>query len=72
VCGQTNNTDLTNSAEIYDPGTGAWTVTGSMITARALASVTLLPNRTAMVAGGANLAFGSGPSSVLSSAEIYQ
>jgi hypothetical protein len=72
VCGQTNNTDLTNSAEIYDPGTGAWTVTGSMITARALAAVTLLPNRTAMVAGGANLAFGSGPSSVLSSAEIYQ
>jgi Bacterial Ig-like domain (group 2)/Kelch motif/Galactose oxidase, central domain len=55
------------SAEIYNPATGAWTVTGSMSTARQDHTATLLPNGTVLVAGGVYY-YGLAP---LASAEIY-
>jgi deoxycytidylate deaminase len=53
-----------SSAELYDPGTGTWTATGSMGNARREHTATLLPNGRVLVAGG------TGPS-YLSSAELY-
>jgi N-acetylneuraminic acid mutarotase len=56
------------SAEIYDPRTGTWTATGSMATARAMHTATLLPNGTVLVTGGES---DTPSSSSLASAEIY-
>jgi N-acetylneuraminic acid mutarotase len=53
------------SAEIYDPGTGTWTGTGSMTTVRVDHVAVLLEDRRVLVAGGYN---GGG---TLASAEIY-
>jgi hypothetical protein len=54
----------TNSAELYDPASGTWTLTGSLTTARAHHTATLLQNGMVLVAGGR----GDGP---LNSAELY-
>jgi N-acetylneuraminic acid mutarotase len=54
------------SAEIYNPATGAWTLTGSMTAARESHIATLLPNGTVLVAGGVD-----NNSVTLASAEIY-
>ncbi|MDQ3012269.1 MAG: hypothetical protein M3X11_16365 [Acidobacteriota bacterium] len=57
-----------NSAELYDPTTGAWSATGNLITGRELATATLLPNGKVLVTGG------SGPGNNLDSlntAEVY-
>jgi N-acetylneuraminic acid mutarotase len=41
------------SAEVYDPGTGAWTVTGPLNNGgRSVSTLSLLPNGLALVAGG--------------------
>jgi len=53
-------------AELYDPRTGRWTLTGSLQDARLAASATLLPNGRVLVAGG------QGSNRQLASAELYQ
>lgn len=65
------NCNLTlSSAELYDPITGTFTVSGNMTTARDGHTATLLNNGKVLIAGGGN---GSGGySNVLSSAELYE
>jgi hypothetical protein len=58
--------DLT-SAELYDPTSGTWTVTGNLNTARYGHRATLLPNGTVLVEGG----WGTSVFDVLASAELY-
>jgi N-acetylneuraminic acid mutarotase len=53
-----------DSAELYNPATGMWTLTGSLHTGRENHTATLLPNGKVLVAGG----YGG---SELSSAELY-
>ncbi|MEI7890177.1 MAG: kelch repeat-containing protein, partial [Actinomycetes bacterium] len=54
------------SAELYDPATGLFTTTGSLATARNVATASVLPNGKVLIAGG----YGSN-SRVLASAELY-
>ena len=53
------------SAELYDPATRAWTMTGAMSQLRHGHTATLLPNGTVLVAGGGN------DTGRLASAELY-
>jgi len=55
------------SAQLYDPATGTFTATGSMIAARAFHAATLLPSGIVLVAGGDDPAGGM----ALASAELY-
>jgi len=57
------------SAELYDPSTGTFTSTGSMITSRAYFTAALLSNGKVLVAGG--LVFVGGKYVASSSAELY-
>ncbi len=58
------------SAELYDPSTGSWTATGSLVTGRERHVATLLPDGTVLVQGGDN---SPEPVSVaaVTSAELY-
>ncbi len=56
---------VTASAELYDPGSETWTITGSMIAPRANHTATLLPDGRVLVAGGHDL------DNATASAELY-
>jgi len=61
----------TKSAEIYNPGTGKWTVTGSMKNARAEFVAVLLPSGKVLVAGGCTSYDVNGCLAVTTAAELY-
>jgi WD40 repeat protein len=56
-----------SSAELYDPATGTWSITGSLNKARDFHTATLLPNGKVLVAGGEYFGF----SNSFGSAELY-
>ncbi len=61
----------TRSAEIYNPVSGTWTVTGSMRTARAEFIAVLLPSKKVLVAGGCTSYNANGCIAVTTAAELY-
>jgi hypothetical protein len=56
-----------NTAEVYDPSTGHWTLTGTMPVARAGLTLSVLPDGRVVAAGG----FGSSPSQALTTADLF-
>lgn len=70
--------DSTDTAELYDPQTGAWTFTGAMIAPRSRHAAVRLADGRVLVAGGVDRSttapsagFGRLPTPTLDSAEIY-
>ncbi len=61
--GACTSAQRTNTAELYDPATGMWTRTESMLKQRYNFDIATLPDGTVLAAGG----FGTGPTS----AEVY-
>jgi Galactose oxidase, central domain/Kelch motif len=61
----------TKSAEIYNPASGTWTVTGSMRMGRAQFIAVLLPTGEVLVAGGCTSYDVNGCLAVTASAELY-
>src|SRR5204863_3118833 len=66
IAGGYNHKGYLNSAELYDPGAGKWSGTGSMIDARAIFTATVLLDGRVLAAGGEGV--GSVP---IATAEIY-
>ena len=60
------DSELVSAAEVYDPASGTFSVTGSLMTPRVLQTATLLPNGKVLIAGGYN-----GSPDSLTSAELY-
>ena len=65
VAGLGNPAAIIGSAELYDPVTGTWALTGGLTNARYAHTATLLPNGKVLVAGGQSTNI------FLSSAELY-
>src|SRR5215469_1676022 len=61
----------TKSAEIYNPATGTWSVTGSMRAGRAEFIAALLPTGKVLVAGGCTSYDANGCLAVTAAAELY-
>lgn len=60
------------SAELYDPASGSWTGTGSLVTRREQHTATLLPDGTVLIAAGLGRdSTGNGRNNFLASAERY-
>ncbi len=64
------NSPMLASAELYNPATGTWQLTGSMAAARTEATATLLPDGEVLEVGG-NSFSGPMPNPSLASAELY-
>jgi N-acetylneuraminic acid mutarotase len=60
-----------SSAELYNPTTGTWSITGALNTTRFFHTATLLPDGQVLIAGGDHVNFFSGTEVFLNSAEIY-
>lgn len=60
----------TGSAELYDPATGTWTPTGSLVGACYSHTATLLPDGRVLIAGGFNSTLIAGPHPI-PNAELY-
>jgi hypothetical protein len=56
---------LLNSAELYNPSTGVWTITANMSSIRYHHTASVLTNGTVLVTGGQTVSVG------LKSAELY-
>ena len=68
IGGFEGGTKITDTAEIYDPASNTWTLTGSLVEAREAHTATLLPDGTVLVTGGqGDLA----AETVRASSEIY-
>ncbi len=66
IAGGSNTGGLVYAAELYDPSSGTFSLTGSLNTPRVGHTATLLPNGEVLVAGGVNSA-----GNYLTSAELY-
>jgi hypothetical protein len=64
--GGASGQEILASAELFDPATGSWAMTGPMNVARARDTATLLADGTVLVVGGASSTLGA-----VDSAEIY-
>src|SRR5208337_279623 len=60
-----------NSAEVYDPTTGTFTVTSNLNTARVFHTASLLSNGMVLIAGGWGINSSGSGFAVLTSAELY-
>jgi len=65
IAGGSNPNGFVPAAELYDPSTGTFSVTGTLNTPRIYHSAALLPNGQVLIAGGGNA------TSSLASAELY-
>jgi len=62
---------ITGSAEIYNPRTDVWTLTGTMHQARARQTATLLPSGQVLVVGGASNGNAYASDNAVAGAELY-
>jgi len=67
----TGYADPVPSAELYNPATGTFSATGSMITTRESAAATLLTNGQVLVVGGCSSNNGTNPCQLVAGAELY-